>query len=158
MANIFSPQEILNIAVKVEEAGEKFYEMMERKAKDEKLKAMWKYLKEQEQEHRKIFKAMYEDVASYVVYEYSSGQYDSYLNSIACEYIFTQELIAQKLKEKFDSSVGAIEFGIYIEKGSILTYSALKKYIVEDKQGVIDKVISEEEKHLTSLVEMKSNA
>ena len=55
MADNFSPQEILKIAVKVEENGQKLFAALEEKAKDEKVKSVWKYLKEQEDVHRKLF-------------------------------------------------------------------------------------------------------
>ncbi len=55
MVNIFSPQEILRIAVKVEEKGRNLYGELETNTKNEKLKKIWKYLKEQEELHREIF-------------------------------------------------------------------------------------------------------
>ncbi|HIE35700.1 MAG TPA: rubrerythrin family protein, partial [Candidatus Omnitrophica bacterium] len=53
-SNILSPQEILKIAIEVEENGKKLYETLEGKAKDEEVKKVWKFLKEQEEEHRKV--------------------------------------------------------------------------------------------------------
>jgi rubrerythrin len=151
MANIFSPQEILRIAIKVEENGENLYEALESKAQNEKLKSKWHYLKEQEEAHAKTFQEMLDKVGDYVVYEFSPGEYEAYLRAIASGYIFTQELIEKKTKELFHSDLEAIEFGIYIEKESIFVYSALKEYILAEKQPVLNKVIDEEKKHLGQL-------
>ncbi len=52
MVNVFSPQEILRVAVKVEERGQSLYAALEEKATSDKLKNLWKYLKEQEELHR----------------------------------------------------------------------------------------------------------
>lgn len=155
MENVFSPQELLKIAVGVEENGKSLYEILENKAKDEKIKAIWKYLKEQEEIHRQIFKQMLDDVGSYIVYEFSPGEYDAYLKAIASSYIFTQELIKKKIKELFNSELEAVDFGIYIEKESILALSALKEYITSDKKAVLNKIIAEERKHLVCLTSLK---
>jgi rubrerythrin len=156
MANILSPQEILKIAIKVEEEGRNLYHILEKKAEDKQLKEMWQYLKEQEEEHRAIFQEMLDKSAEYIVYEFSPGEYEAYLSAVASSYVFTQELMKQKTKELFASDLEAIDFGIYVEKESILTYSALKEYVLADKQPVLDKVISEEKKHLTQLISLRN--
>ncbi len=157
MENIFSPQEILRIAVNVEKNGKNLYETLESKAKSESLKATWKYMKEQEEVHGQTFQTMLDNVKDYIVYEFSPGEYAAYLRAIASEYIFTQELIEKKTKEGFSSDLEAVDFGIYIEKESILTYSALRKYVLTAKQSIIEKVIDEEKKHLADLVMLKES-
>ena len=42
-----------------------------------------------------------------------------------------------------------------IEKESIITYSALKQYILPEKQSVLEKVIDEEKKHLVQLTMLR---
>jgi len=155
MVNIFDPQDILKIAINVEADGKKLYEVLEAKVRDGKLKTMWKYLKEQEEIHRQIFQKMFNNIGDYIVYAPSPGEYNAYLKAVASEYIFTQELIKKKTKEGFSSDLQAVDFGISIEKESILTYSALRKYILPAKQSVLDKVIDEEKKHLVDLVMLK---
>ncbi len=156
MTNALNPQEILKIAIKVEEAGRSLYSALEEKAQDGQLKEMWQYLKEQEEEHRKVFKEMFEKSGEYIVYEYSAGEYDAYLSAVASSYVFTKELIEKKTKELFSSDLDAIDFGIYVEKESILTYSALKESVLADKQPVLDKVIGEEKKHLIQLISLRN--
>ncbi|MBL7132005.1 MAG: ferritin family protein [Candidatus Omnitrophica bacterium] len=155
MVNIFDPQNILKIAIDVEGSGKKLYEVLEAKVRDKKVKAMWKYLKEQEEIHRQIFQKMLNNIGDYIVYAPSPDEYNAYLKVVASEYIFTQELIEKKTREGFSSDSQAVDFGIYIEKESILTYSALRKYVLPAKQSVLDKVIDEEKKHLVDLVVLK---
>ncbi len=157
MAEIFSPQDILRVAINVEENGMNLYEKLAEAAKEDKIKEVWKYLQEQEEIHRKIFQDMLDNVGDYVVYEFTKGEYDAYLKAIASEYIITQDLIEKKVKELFNSDEEAIDFGIYIEKQSILTYSALKDYMQAAKQEILDKVIEEEKKHLSQLHMLKKS-
>jgi rubrerythrin len=153
--NIFSPQEILRIAIKVEENGKKLYDDLVKKAKENKTEELWKFLAGQEDLHRKIFQDMLDKVGDYIVDEFSPGEYANYIRAIACEYIFTPQIIADKTKGGFKSDIEAIDFGISIEKDSILTYSALKAYILSEKQPILEKVIEEERNHLVKLTLLK---
>ena len=157
MENIFSPREILKIAVNVELNGKKFYESLEGKAKDGKLRAMWRYLKEQEEIHGQTFQDMLKNIGDYFIGEFSPGEYGAYLRAIASEYILTQKVMEERTKKGFSSSLEAVDFGIYIEKESILTYSALKEYILLAKQSVLGRIIKEEQKHLTDLVTLRDS-
>jgi rubrerythrin len=154
-SNILSPQEILKIAIKVEENGKKLYGILEEKAKDEEIKKIWRFLKEQEEEHRKVFQKMLENVGEYIVYEFSPGEYEAYLKAIASMYVFAPQLIEEKTKTLFKSDLEAVEFGIYIETDSILVYSAFKEYVMNSKQHILEKVINEERNHLVRLVNLK---
>ena len=157
MKNTFNPQEIVKIAINIEENGKKLYGALEGKAKDGKLKLMCKYLKEQEEIHRQIFQEMLNNIGEYIVHEFSPGEYEAYLRAIATEYIFTQEIISGKVKEGFRSDLEAVEFGIFVEKESILTYSALREYMLTDKGVVLDRGIGEEKKHLIDLIVLKDS-
>ena len=152
----FNPQEILKISINIEENGKALYGALEEKAKDEQLKELWRYLKDQEEEHREVFTEMLDNLGDYIVHEYASGDYDSYMRAIASNYVFTQDLVEKKKRELFDSDKEAIDFGTYIEKESILTYQALKDYIKLDKQEVINRVIDEEKKHLARLIDIRN--
>ena len=157
MADTFSPQEILKIAIKVEENGKKLYGILEEKAKDGKIKSVWRYLKEQEDVHRKVFQEMLDNVGDYIVYEFNPGEYEAYVKAIAASYIFTTRLVERKIKDGFGSDREAIDFGIHIEKESILTYTALREYVQTAKQVVLDKVIKEEKTHLVRLTALKES-
>ena len=157
MEKNWSPQEILDIALKVEENGEHLYARLEENTDNEKLKNVWKFLKEQEIGHQSKFKDMLEKAGDYVVSDFGTGEYDAYLRAIASGYIFTPELIKQKTQELFRSDLQAIEFGLQIEKESILVYTALKDYVLNDKKGIIDDIINEEKKHVIVLSELKNN-
>ena len=155
MKNTFNPLEIVKIAINIEENGKKLYQSLERKAKDRKLKLMCKYLKDQEEIHRQIFQEMLDNIGEYIVHEFSPGEHEAYLRAIATEYIFTQEAINGKIKKGFGSDLEAVKFGIFVEKESILTYSALRECMLAGKQEVLDKVIDEERKHLIDLIVLK---
>jgi len=109
----------------------------------------------QEELHRQTFQEMLDAAGDYIVEEINRGEYDAYVKAVASQYIFTPQLIENKTKEGFKSDSEAIDFGIWIEKESIITYSALRIYILTEKQPVLDKVINEEKDHLVKLTLLK---
>ncbi|MBN3040738.1 MAG: ferritin family protein [Candidatus Omnitrophica bacterium] len=156
MGKDFNPQEIVKIAIEVENNGEKLYEALENKAADQKVRAVWKYLKEQETAHSKTFKDMLDKTGEYIVQEFNPGEYQAYLRAIADEYIITSDLAKKKASQGFKTDLEAIEFAIHIEKESIITYMALKDYVILSKHPVLDRIIAEEKNHLADLVELKN--
>lgn len=155
MSTMFNPREIVNVAINVEENGKTLYGILENKTRSEEVKKTWAYLKEQEEEHRKTFAVMRDNIGDYIVHEFSPGAFDIYLETLASTFIFTGGLIREKIKQLFNSEIEAVEFGIQIEKDSILTFSALKEYIARGKKPVLEKIINEEKRHLARLISLK---
>jgi len=151
----FSPQEILKVAVLVEEKGKNLFEVLEERTENLKLKAVWKYLKEQEILHKETFQDMLNNIGDYVVDDFSTGEYDAYMKAIAMDYILTPELIDDKVKEPPATDLDAVDFGIFIEKQSILTYSAFREFIQNDKQQILEKIIEEEKNHFIKLISLR---
>ncbi len=155
MENQFNPQEILKISVEVEEAGAKLYGKLEQQTKNEKVKGVWRYLKDQEVEHKKIFSDILNQAGEYIVYDLNPGEYQNYIRAISSEYIFTSGLIEEKTKKGFENDLEAVDFGISIEKESIFVYTSFKEYMKTGRKELIDRVVDQERKHYANLVDLK---
>jgi len=155
MLEKYNPGEILKIAVEVEKNGKELYALLEVKSRDPQASSLWAYLKQQEEIHQQTFQEILSNQKDYLVVEFSAGEHEPYLKAIASEYIFTQDLIKEYISQEFKSDSEAIDFGISVEKISILTYAALREYINKDKQPVLDKIIDEEKNHLAKLKSLK---
>jgi rubrerythrin len=153
----FNPQEILKIAINVEKNGRKLYLALAQAAQEPQIKKVWDYLAEQEQKHQQRFQHILDNLKQYLYYDYNPGEYDTYLRAIASEYIFTQHLVEEKLNKEFTSNLEAINFGIYIEKDSIITYSALREFMVTEKQEALEEIIAQEKEHLTQLIDLRQS-
>jgi rubrerythrin len=155
MENQFNLQEILKISIKVEEAGAKLYAKLSEQTDNQEVKKVWDYLKKQEVEHKKVFSDILAKAGDYIVYDLNPGEYDNYIRAIAAEYIFSPQLIEEKIKQDFQDDLAAVDFGISIEKESILVYSSFKEYMKAERRELIDAVINQEKKHYTDLVNLK---
>jgi len=156
MADIFNARGILEIAVGVEENGESLYAVLERNSVQEPLRRLWCYLKEQEKSHCAAFQAMLDEFQEDDTREFSPGEYSAYFKAIAVNYIITLKLMELKKTELFATDLEAIEFGISIEKESILTYSALQEYLPSKQKKIVGRIIDEEKQHWVSLTQIRT--
>jgi len=155
MPERFDAGEILKIAVQVKESSCNLYEAIKDKGKDQNLKNLWAYLKEESQVHAKVFKEMVADLEDYIVYQLISEEYNQYLRELTPSYEHAQKLIEKKTKELFDSDLEAVEFGIYIAIESILAYSTLKEHIIPEKLDLLNTIIGDEKRSLARLSAFK---
>ncbi|MDD3296944.1 MAG: ferritin family protein [Candidatus Omnitrophica bacterium] len=151
MPENFNPRQMLQAAFETEEAACRLFSSFIESSPDEALKKIWQQLDEQSSVHSKVFKQMYEDGDSYLVYEIVSGEYDPYLRSIVPEYISVCKNIEDKIKKPFSTELVAVELAVYFEIEAIITYSALKEYIVPDKLDMLNKIIGDKKKILAKL-------
>lgn len=157
MAEIFNPKQIFEIAAKIKENGSRLYEILERNAGDEELKAMWASLRKYESIHQKVFQEMTASADEYIVYEMSASEYNPYLREIIPNYRHTQEVTAKKIRELFSSPLEAVEHSIYVKIESILAYSALKEYILPVKLDMLNKITGDEKRFLAQLTSLKKH-
>lgn len=156
MSDIFSPRELLKIAVAVEENGKSFYAALAKKAPAGPMRDLWNYLKDQEETHIKVFKDILAKTSVDSVYDFSPEENGDYLKALAAGYIFTNDLISKKIDHMFSSDIEAVDLAVNIEKDSILVYSAFKGQIFKDEKMALDEVLSQEKKHLIQLLLLKN--
>lgn len=145
----FSGAEVIQLAISMEEEGVSFYEKYAAMA-DVELKAILLGMAEDERQHAKIFKEMYNELEVKEVEE---------------EYLFNdsvQDFFASYAKSEgfnrpqtpIDSVRDAIKVGAETEKVTIDYYKSLLEFANEDVTKVLVRLIEEEEKHKKRLEEL----
>jgi len=152
--NIFAPDEVLKLAVKIEVNGRKFYSAMAGKVEDDKLKSALNFLSQQEAEHIKIFEDILSGLNEGDITEVYAGEYEAYLKALAGECVFTQNLVEKKTEKGFSTPVEILDFALRIEKDSIVLYTEMKNNLLRN-QASLDKVIDEERRHFVLISGMK---
>ena len=139
----FNNVEALKIARKLEREGIKFYGRLLEIAEDPKVKEALHYLRDQEEDHLRIFEKLLEREDD----EALDDDGDDLLESVADGvFLLPRE---QDLAADFDS---ALELGITIEKRSLAFYLEVVKYTEsEEGKNTIKKIIAEERKHWEEL-------
>lgn len=155
MEDYFSPGEIFQFAINTEKNGEEFYRLIAQKFKDEKIKAMFNYLADEESEHRSTFQDMVSEIDNFQPSESYTEEYFLYLKALADEIIFTKEKKGELMAGKIDSAKEAIDFGIGIERDSIHYYLEAKNLVPQEQKQIIDKIIKEEREHYLKFLKLK---
>lgn len=156
MQNTFNDLEALDIAIKIEERGERFYRMALPFAENKEIKDMLVELAEDEKDHADTFRGLYSEIAKSkenlddkYLYE---AEVSAYLRSIADNSIFpsneAQDAIFKTIKDTKD----VLKIGIQVEKDSIMFYTEMiikAKY--EGAKNAFRRLAKEEKAHLLNL-------
>lgn len=152
----FTPDDAMEVAIKIEENGEKFYSSMAQKFNDPELKKLFTFLEEEENKHGKTFGKMLSKLGKFQIVEYYPDEYYDYLRAYAEKVIFSAERLEEEMN-RIEDKESAIDFAIRAELESILYYEEIKKLVREKEQELIDKIIEEERRHFLELSALKTS-
>lgn len=154
----FTGKEVLEMAVRIEENGMKFYADASRAAKSQQLKDLFKALSEEEGNHIKTFL----ELKRVLIGEPSEGfdpyleDAQQYLKSLADTEVFTNPEAGKEAARSLKSEEEAITMAIGMEKDSLLFYYELEKMIREKDRQVIDSLIEQEKEHVRRLTHLQN--
>jgi rubrerythrin len=150
----FKASEFLQVAIRIEENGEKLYRHAETLTDDPKTKEIFAFLAGEETKHRKIFAEMVSKLETYEPPEGYPGEYVAYLRAYADSLVFSPDEVEEELDDIYDVEE-AVEFAMEREIESILYYLEAKTLVSKGESEAIEKVVSEERRHYLKLVELK---
>jgi rubrerythrin len=152
----FKASEILQVAIKIEENGEKLYRHARTLADESKLKDLFGFLAAEEIKHKKTFEEMVSKLETYEPPETYPGEYFAYLRAYADSLVFSPEEVAEELEDLYDVEE-AVEFAMEREIESILYYIEAKSLVPKAQADLLDGIISEERRHYLKLVDVKKS-
>ncbi len=155
MGNIFSGSEIVEIGIQIEKNGRDFYNTLAPRSKTKKAQDTFEFLAKEEEKHIAVFQGILNGVEQYLPPESYPGEYFTYMNSLAAEYVFTQKDKGVQIANSISSDKEAIDLGIGFEKDSITFYEGMKKVIPEYDLEIIDQLILQEKNHLSILTDLQ---
>ncbi|MEE9615094.1 MAG: ferritin family protein [Thermodesulfobacteriota bacterium] len=154
----FSAQEILEMAVDIEENGEKFYTAASDAATNPSLKELFTFLAEEEKRHVKFFTSLKKDASDAAL----PGAFDPYpeeaslyLKALADSKVFTAPEEGGGFAKAAENETTALSYAIDMEKESLLFYFELQNAIREKDRKTLGEIINEEKEHLKKLTGMK---
>ena len=150
-------EDILDAAIRMEEAGEEFYRSTAAKLEDEDARKTFSFLADEEIKHKEMFSKMRSKLGDVPAEKSLQDAYVAYMRSFMKNVIFPQEMMEKQMLKAVDL-VSAIELGIGRETASILYYEEMKKFVPADGQDTVEKVIEEERAHFTKLTALKNRS
>ncbi len=152
----FSTEEVLDMALRIEENGERFYKDAAEAAKEKGLKELFEFLASEERKHSSYFSKLKQISGSETEPPFNQDfeEVSLYLNAYADSKIFANPDEGAGLPESVKDSKGAVEYAIFMEKESLLFYYELLRAVRIKDQETLNEIINEERSHLRKLTEI----
>ena len=154
----FTGKEVLDMAVRIEENGMRFYTDASKAAKSQQLKDLFSALAEEEASHIKTFLELKKalvgsgDSTGFDPYIEDAQQY---LKSMADTEVFTNPEAGKDAARSLKSEEEAVILAIGMEKDSLLFYYELERMIRESDKKVIEALIDQEKEHVRKLTNLQ---
>ncbi len=154
----FSGQEILEMAVRIEENGLKFYTTAGAAAESAELKELFDVLAGEEKTHIKVFGDLKDDTGRNPQEGFDPYLEEGtlYLKAIADTEVFTDPERGANLAKQVTSEKDAIRVAIDMEKDSLLFYYELQKMIKEKDRPILEHLIDQEKDHVRKLNDIQN--
>ncbi|MEJ5301096.1 MAG: ferritin family protein [Thermodesulforhabdaceae bacterium] len=149
---MYTPGEILNLAILIEENGESFYLDVAKLAKDPQTKLLLERLAREERIHRERFLELKREIDK----AYKPDAVEKISRFLTAEAIGTRLFSLESQKVSSISSIEeAIQLAITLEEDSLIFYELLKSLSDRtDSIQILDRIISEEQSHMVTLKEI----
>lgn len=152
MSQISTGKEFLEVAIEIEKNGRSFYEFIASQDRSKEVRDVFAQLAVREKEHENTYRGIMNRLGGYNPRQQYAGEHDQYISRLANSSMFTAEQAQRILKKKTMTDIEAIEYGINLEKDSILFYSEIRGMVPLQDQELIDIIINEEKKHLSEFI------
>ena len=155
MSIVFTPTELINIAIGIERSGITFYDIMARTTDNEMARDIFHDFVEMERAHLNLFQNMLSNISNDKPPEIETSEYAGYLQALIDDAVFTNDAVMSETLTQADSDIKALEIGISAEKDSILFYQSIKDIMPRRAVPALEKIISEEKSHLQQLTTIR---
>jgi len=155
MSTHYSGCEGVEIGIQIEKNGKDFYSHLAEVIEDKDTADLFRLLAGEEAKHIEIFKDIFSESCDYNPSGAYSDEYFAYVRALAGQYVFTMEDKGVEAARSAGSRMEALDLAIGLEKDSILLYEEIRKTVPEKQKEVLDRVLTEEKKHLRMLCDMK---
>jgi rubrerythrin len=155
MKMTYSLNEIIDIAIGIEETGYRFYMECISGFKYPLIKDVFEFLAKEELAHKRTFQSFREE--DYGIEGVLNEEYYLYLKAIGGSRLFEErEKNAGRMISETATPMDAIKDALVLEKESILFYTEMKELYRGEKKParLINSIIAEERKHVATLYDL----
>lgn len=151
----FTGEELVQLAVKIEEKGHQFYQKIAEQVNEPEAKKIFEYLAGEEQNHIVDFQKLGESVKKGTKpAEQYDGEYEQYVRNLIDTHIFNM-FEDEALYNISNDAKGAIDTALRFEKDSILIFMQFKNFVDEEGKKIVKELVAQEQQHINKLNELK---
>jgi rubrerythrin len=147
----YSGQEIVEIAVRIEENGNEFYNAAaEMISESDDIRGLFFDLAEKEIMHISVFQKLAEkfDQDSF---DFESQDASDYINHLAESHIFGKPDTGKALAQTIKTPREGLEIAYKFENDSVAFYTELLKFTRSDSKKLVQQIIDEEKEHAADI-------
>jgi rubrerythrin len=147
----YSGQEIVEIAVRIEENGNEFYNAAaEMISESDDIRGLFFDLAEKEIMHIAVFQKLAEkfDEDSF---DFESQDASDYINHLAESHIFGKPDTGKALAQTIKTPREGLEIAYKFENDSVAFYTELLKFTRSDSKKLVQQIIDEEKEHAADI-------
>jgi rubrerythrin len=148
---LLTGDEVIEIAVRLEENGEIFYSAAAENATTSDVKALFQDLAVQEQYHRRAFQQMGRDVVEFSLSPEQFEQFQAYTNALLQQSFFAQPDSALNLAARAENERSALQAALEFEKEAMLFFHELEDVVKGPGKETVTRIILEEKQHVQRL-------
>lgn len=153
---LLTGDEIIEIAVRLEEKGEEFYNTAAERTATVELKALFEELAIQEQYHRRAFQQMGRDIAQLALSDEQWEQFQAYTGALLEQRVFNKPEGALAQAAEAQDETEALHAALGFEKETLQFYRELRGVVRGADGQTVDRITVEEEDHIRRLAGMLS--
>ena len=148
---LLTGDEIIEIAVRLEERGEAFYRAVAEKATAADVVELFQELAVQEQYHRRAFQQMGQDVVQLALSDEQWDQFQAYTGALLQQSFFDRPDGALSQAAEAEGERQAVQAALGFEEETLAFFRQLRNVVRGVEQQVVDRIIREEEQHMRRL-------
>jgi rubrerythrin len=156
--SVFTAARLMDMAVRIEEQGRAFYEACLSEPVDDRSRALFQYLLDQERQHARLFARMREGLEEEPLPESYPGELQSYMEAFTGGAVFDDPARAPERARELRGPGEVLEAALDFEKRSILYYSGMKNLVRPSDADQVDRVMAEEHDHVRRLLALRREA
>ncbi|MDH5185439.1 MAG: ferritin family protein [bacterium] len=156
MAVFYSAVEVIEMAIKTEEAGKTFYGGVAKNTDNAKLKELFAFLAGEEEKHKQVFSDLYQTIKeSPASVPYDWAEMSLYLKAITDSKFFLGKDKAINLVKEAKTPEQALDFALGFERDTMLFYTEIMTIVSEKNRDLIAKIVAQEKSHIRQLQALK---
>ena len=148
---LLTGDEIIEMAMRLEESGEAFYNAAAAKATDTSVKALFEELALQEQYHHRAFQQMGRDVVELALSPEQWEQFQAYTGALLQNHFFASPENALNIAAQAQDERQALQAALGFEKETLLFFHELRDAVRGPGQQTVGRIIDEEKQHIQRL-------
>jgi len=146
--------DVIDLAVRAELRGERFYREAASVAASEETRALFRYLAEEERRHRATFESLASDIVTTEIDPTTWQEAMAYIEVTVDRALFRDTDAAILSVSKGEDETATIERAIGFEKETLLFFTTLRDLVQSPNRPIVDEIAREERRHIGRLARM----